>query len=92
MEFPGVLMKKSCGIFYGFGFWQWNFQRVSHNFAEFPGVRTSFPWNFFKVKVANLKIPVGFFRNGIAHWYHEKCTQSTFSIMPKAITQTGTDD
>ena len=25
------------------------------------------------------------------HWYHEKCTQSTFP-MPKDVTQIGTDD
>ena len=92
VEFPGLFMQN----FHEFWFLTWNFQGLSHNFAEFPGVKAFF-------KVTNQKIPVGFFRKvylqplppptlivffpGIARWYHEKCTKCTFSIMPKAITQ-----
>ena len=28
------------------GFWPWNFQGVSHNSVEFPGVKACFLWNF----------------------------------------------
>ena len=55
-EFPGAIKKKSCGIFRGLGFLifkllrnliaLWNFQRVKHNFVEFPGVKPYFVWNF----------------------------------------------
>ena len=46
VEFPGVFKKKSCGNSMGLAFWPWNFQGVSHNFVEFPGVKTCFFWNF----------------------------------------------
>ena len=39
VEFPGVFIKKLCGISKGLGFWPWNFQKVSHNFTEYPGVK-----------------------------------------------------
>ena len=67
----------SCVISTSFGFWFWNFQGASLNFAEFSWVKAF-------SKVANLNIPVGFFRkvypqppslivffSGIAHWQHE---------------------
>ena len=45
--FQGVFKKNSYGISLGLCFWPcWNFQRVSHNFAEFPGVKACFLWNF----------------------------------------------
>ena len=44
-DFPGY-SRKSHGILMGLGFWPWNFQGESHNFAEFPGVKTCFLWNF----------------------------------------------
>ena len=47
----------------GLGFWTWNFRGVSHNFAEFPGVKACFLWNFLD-KVTNLKNP---------EWVWEKC-------------------
>ena len=46
VEFPGLLQKNSCGISMGIGFWTWNFEGMSHNFAEFPGVKVCFLWNF----------------------------------------------
>ena len=42
VKFPGVIKKKSCGISIGLGFWPWNPQGVSHNFAESPGVENFF--------------------------------------------------
>ena len=50
-EIPGINLKRKVisrgvqeklWISIGFGFWSWNFQRVSHNFAEFPGVKACF--------------------------------------------------
>ena len=35
-NFQGCLRKNSCGISIGLGSGCWNFQGVSHNFAEFP--------------------------------------------------------
>ena len=48
LEFPGVIKKKSCRISMGLGFWRWNFQVVSHNFADFPRVKLCFLQNFQK--------------------------------------------
>ena len=45
----------------GFGFWPWNFQGMSHNFAEFPGEGEALFFSRISTsKVTNLKIP-GFF-------------------------------
>ena len=55
VEFPGLLQKNSCGISMGIGFWTWNFEGMSHNFAEFPWVKVCS--EISKVKVANLKTP-----------------------------------
>ena len=46
LKFSGVFKKKSCGISIGLGFRPWNFPEVSHNFAEFPGVKACFLRNF----------------------------------------------
>ena len=45
MEFPGVY-KINRVFFMALGFWPWNFQGVSHNSVEFPGVKACFLWNF----------------------------------------------
>ena len=55
VEFPGLLQKNSCGISMGIGFWTWNFEGMSHNFAELPWVKVCS--EISKVKVANLKTP-----------------------------------
>ena len=46
VEFPGVFKKNPSGISMDLGFWCWNFESVSHSFAEFPGVKACFCWNF----------------------------------------------
>ena len=46
VKFPGVLKKNSSGISMGLGFWSWNFQGVSHNFAEIPWAKVCFLLNF----------------------------------------------
>ena len=47
VEFLGVYKKENwCGISMGLGIWPWNIQGVSHNFAEFPGMKACFLQNF----------------------------------------------
>ena len=60
-EFPGVLKKNSCGISIGLGFWPWDFQEVSCNFAECPGVKVFF-YRISKGKMTNLKFTGEVFR------------------------------
>ena len=62
VKFPGVFKKNSCGIFLGPGFWNWNFQVVSRNFAEYPWVKACFLSGISRGQVTNLKIPGVFFR------------------------------
>ena len=45
VEFPGVY-KINRVFSMALGFWPWNFQGVSHNSVEFPGVKACFLWNF----------------------------------------------
>ena len=62
VEFQGVLKKSSCGIsFKGLDFWAWNFQGVSHNFAEFPEVKAC----FIQIFQGKLEIP-DFFKKSIS--------------------------
>ena len=55
VEFPGVqsvvFKKNSYGISIGQSFWSWNFQGISHNIPEFPGVKSCFLMDFWEVKV-----------------------------------------
>ena len=37
--------RKSHVISVALGFWTWNLQGVSQNFAEFPGLKAFFLWN-----------------------------------------------
>ena len=47
VKFPGVCKENLCGIgSMGLSFSTWNFQRMSHNFAEFPEVKACFLWDF----------------------------------------------
>ena len=59
LEFARVFKKISCRISMCLGFLPWDFQGVSHNFAEFSGVKACSLWNS-KGKVTYLKIPVFF--------------------------------
>ena len=52
--------RKNREISMGPGFWTWNFLVVSHNFAEFLGVKACFLRTFLRYKVTNLKILGGF--------------------------------
>ena len=60
VEFPGVFNKSSCGISMGLGFWPWNFQRVSHNFAGFPVTNLKIPGFFFQKSISSIPL-FGFF-------------------------------
>ena len=63
VEFQGVLKKSSCGISNkGLDFWAWNFQGLSHNFAEFPGVKAC----FIQIFQGKLEIPGDFFKKSIS--------------------------
>ena len=42
VEFTRLTKKRSCGISRGLCFWPWNFQGISHNFVEYPGVELCF--------------------------------------------------
>ena len=63
VELPGEFKKKSCGISMSLGFWPWNFQSLSHNFAEllqdFQECKSLFSLEFVRVKVTNVKFPEG---------------------------------
>ena len=43
-----IEIENSCGISMGLGFWPWNFQRVLHNLAEFPGVLKAYFFQNFE--------------------------------------------
>ena len=58
VEIPGVFKKNSCRISMGLGFWPWNFQEVSHKFAEFLVTKACFP-GISKSIVTNLTFPGG---------------------------------
>ena len=58
--YPGLIQIKSCMRSFHrfcFGFWHWNFQGVSHNFVEFPGMKFCFFLGVSKGKKTNVKIP-----------------------------------
>ena len=82
-------MKKSCETPWVIVFDFKTFKGCHTILQNFQGWKL-FIYGISKVEVTILKILEIVSR--IVQWYHEKCTQSTSSVMPKAITQIGTED